>query len=90
MLTGEVQRLQELINPFQAEIDEYAQKIAALDAAMELAESRINPGALGCVRAHSKQYGGRGGLTQFLQSEVFAAGDAGIDTVKLTGRCQLS
>jgi hypothetical protein len=84
MLAGEFRRLRDLINPLQAEMEQCAITMAAMDSAIAQLESRVNPGALGCVNAHSKQYGGRGGLRQFLQSEVLAAGNAGIDTVKLT------
>lgn len=84
MLAGELRRLHELINPLQAEMEQCAKTMAAMDSAIAQLESRVNPGALGCVNAHSAQYGGRSGLTQFLQSEVFAAGCAGIDTVQLT------
>lgn len=83
MLAGEFRRLQELINPLQAEMEQCASTIAAMDSAIAQLDSRINQGAIGCVNAHSQHYGGRGGLMLFLQSEVFAAGDAGIDTLQL-------
>jgi hypothetical protein len=92
MLAGEAQRRQERIAALQLELDQYNQKIAALDSAMALTDDQVNPEALGAVKATSERYGGWGGLTQFLEAEVQAAGVAGIDTVQLTLRaaCKFS
>ncbi len=86
MLAGEVERRQERIAALQLEVDQHSRKIDALDSAMALADDRINPKALGAVKATSERYGGRGGLTKFLESEVRAAGAAGIDSTQLTLR----
>lgn len=92
MLAGEVLRRQERIASLQAELNQYSQKVAALDSALALADDRVNPEALGAVKATSERYGGWGGLTQFLESEIRAAGITSIDTVQLTLRaaCKFS
>ena len=92
MLAGEVQRRQERIAALQAELDQYSQKIAALDSAIALTDDRVNPEALGAVKATSERYGGWGGLTEFLEAEIRAAGYGGIDSVQLTLRaaCKFS
>ena len=92
MLAGEVLRRQERISALQTEVGQFSQKIAALDSAMALADTRVNPAALGAVKATAERYGGWGGLTQFLEAEVRAAGITGIDTVQLTLRaaCKFS
>jgi hypothetical protein len=86
MLAGEVQRRQERISELQVEVGQYFEKIAALDSAMALADDRINPKALGAVKATAERYGGWGGLTRFLEAEIRAAGAAGIDTHQLALR----
>jgi hypothetical protein len=92
MLAGEVQRRQDRIAALQIELDQFFQKIAALDGAMALADDRFNPGALGAVKATAERYGGWGGLTEFLKSEIRAAGANGIDSVQMTLRaaCKFS
>lgn len=92
MLAGEVLRRQERISALQTEVDQFSQKIAALDSAMALADTRVNPAALGTVTATAERYGGWGGLTEFLESEIRTAGNAGIDTIQLTLRaaCRFS
>jgi hypothetical protein len=84
MLAGRGQRHQEQIAALLVEVERCSQKVAALDSAIALADSRVNPSALGCVNAHTAKYGGRGGLTSFIESEVYAAGTTGISTGKLT------
>lgn len=84
MLAGEVQRCQGQIASLVDQVDRFSQKIAALDSSIVLADSRVNPEALGCVTAQSEKYGGRGGPTNFIKSEVCAAGSSGISTAKMT------
>lgn len=86
MLAGEVLRRQERIAALQRESDQFSQKIAALDSALALADARVNPEALGAVKATAERYEGWGGLTRFLVSEIRAAGEAGIDTTELARR----
>ncbi len=86
MLAGEVQRRQERISALQLEVEQYFEKITALDSAMALTDDRINPEALGAVKATAERYGGWGGLTQFLDAEIRAAGPTGIDSNQLTLR----
>lgn len=92
MLAGEVQRRQERIATLQKEVGQYFQKIAALDSAMALVDHRVNPAALGAVKATAERYEGWGGLTRFIESEICTAGTAGIDSVQLTLRaaCRFS
>jgi DNA-binding transcriptional ArsR family regulator len=84
MLAGEIQRRHKRIAALNLQVLNYSEKLAALDEAIALANSHVNPEALGCVKAHSQKYGGRGGLTSFLVSELCAAGNAGISAVDLT------
>jgi hypothetical protein len=84
MMAGRVQRHQEQIAGLLVELERCTQKVAALDSSIAFADSRVNPSAVGSVNAHTEKYGGRGGLTNFLESEVNAAGSVGISTGKLT------
>ena len=86
MLSGKVQRHQERIAKLNIELESFTQKVAALDLSIALADSRVNPSAIEGVNAHTEKYGGRGGLTNFLESEVSAAGSTGISMVDLTRR----
>ena len=84
MLLGEVQRRETRIACLTAEAQSLRSKIAALDAAMALFDSRVDPRAGGTVKGFSEKYGGRGGLQRFLLAQVAAAGAQGTDTVTLT------
>ena len=86
MLCGEVSRREVHIGRLTAEVRQFEQKIASLDAAMALFEPRLNPEAAGIVRGTRERYGKRGGLAQFILEQVKEAGDAGVDTVTLTVR----
>jgi hypothetical protein len=80
MVAGELHRRPGQIEALIAEVASYSEKLAALDTAIAIADSRVNASALGCIRAHHKKYGGRGELTKFIFAEVCAAGDDGIST----------
>lgn len=83
MLAGEVLKRRERIGRLGDEIADLEAKIAALDEAMQLADSRVDPTAAGVVRATSGRYRGRGSLTNYVLDQIVAAGDAGIDTLAL-------
>lgn len=83
MLAGEVLRRRESIARLVEEIADLEAKVAALDEAMQLADSRINPAAAGVVRATSGRYHGRGSFTKFVRDQIVSAGDAGVDTLAL-------
>lgn len=83
MLAGEVLRRRERIGRLEDEIADLEAKMAALDEAMQLADSRVDPTAAGVVRATSGRYRGRGSLTNYVLDQIVAAGDAGIDTLTL-------
>lgn len=74
------------LSELQHEMEGFATRIAALDSAISMVDVRVNPSALGSVKATSERYGGRGLLIQYLESEVRAAGTEGVDTVQLTRR----
>ncbi|WNO03975.1 hypothetical protein [Rhodoferax mekongensis] len=80
MLAGEVHRHQVQIDALVAEVAKYSKKMTALDAAIAIADSRVNAAALGRIKAHRSDYGGRGGLTKFILAEVRAAGSVGLST----------
>ncbi len=86
MLAGEVQRRQVQIDALRAEVAKYSEKIAALDASIAFADSRVNAAALGRIRAPYYEYGGRGELTKFVLAEVCAAGSVGISTGDMNRR----
>lgn len=74
MLLGEVQQREIRIQRLSAEVEQARGKIAALDTAMALFDSRVNPGAGGVINGIAEKYGGRGGLQRFLLAQVAAAG----------------
>ena len=83
---GEVQRREVRINRLTSEAERLQTRIAALDSAMALFDSRVDPQAGGTVKAIGDRYEGRGGLRRFLLAQVADAGAQGIDTVTLTIR----
>lgn len=52
MVAGELHRRQGQIEALIAEVASYSEKLAALDTAIAIADSRVNASALGCIRAH--------------------------------------
>lgn len=84
MLVGEVQRRETRITRLTAEAEHLRSNIAALDVAMALFDSRLDPRAGGAVKGFAGKYGDRGGLQRFLLAQVAAAGAQGVDTVTLT------
>ena len=83
MLVGEVLRRRESIARLVEEIADLEAKMTALDEAMRLADSRVDPAAAGVVRAISGRYHGRGSFTKFVRDQILDAGDAGVDTLAL-------
>lgn len=81
-----IAKLEYSLSEMHLEMEGFSKRIAALDSAISMVDERVNPGALGSVKATSERYGGRGRLIQFLESEVRAAGIEGLDTVELTLR----